>query len=585
MRPSTPRCFAWLTLLPSLFGMVGQVSGTTHVVTFGGGGTPNHNQISLEKNVLYFTRVLADLGLGSVPHEVYFADGGVSSNSLQYRLPEDDVQKLAKLLGSLMLNNNKTDLRYRRVELPKVLGPASPQGIAEWFDTVGKLLKPGESLMFYFTGHGGPDLTSPSGPRNTTMHVWGGGGYPMTQFVAQLDKLDPAVPVTLVMVQCHSGGFANVIYNNGDHKKGFSKHLRCGFFATTAPRLAAGCTPDIDEEDYQEFSTFFFEALCGRTRTGKSVAKPDYDGDGVTSYTDAFTYVLLTSNTIDIPMTTSDQLLRDKSRVRKSRNEQVADLLPRNATWSQLLSHATPAQKAALEGLAQELELDGEDRLTRAQELATKLDTERQNLARSSRPLRPSTQETPAPQAVPAAPGEHSQHDQHSQHEQPSQPDQPSQPSETTEEQPESQPESQPATQSRNRDFNRRLTTAANRLRTAVGLRWPELAVPYHPDAPRLLEAQGAEIRKLIESHPAYKDFQEAVSQRDASINRQRELERKWVKCQRLLERGQTVILAANLPKVADAGVVEHYRKLLQLENQTLASERAPGVPRSAAAD
>ena len=34
----------------------------THVVTFGG-GPPSHNQISLERNVAYFRRVLDVLGL------------------------------------------------------------------------------------------------------------------------------------------------------------------------------------------------------------------------------------------------------------------------------------------------------------------------------------------------------------------------------------------------------------------------------------------------------------------------------------------------------------------------------------------
>ena len=55
---------------------------------------------------------------------------------------------------------------------------------------------------------------------------------------------------------------------------------RCGFFATVHDRKAAGCTADIDEANYQEYSTYFFAALRGKTRTGTPITPPDYDGDG-----------------------------------------------------------------------------------------------------------------------------------------------------------------------------------------------------------------------------------------------------------------------------------------------------------------
>ena len=44
------------------------------------------------------------------------------------------------------------------------------------------------------------------------------------------------------MVQCFSGGFANVIFEGGDPEKGLAAHSRAGFFATVNNRLAAGCT-------------------------------------------------------------------------------------------------------------------------------------------------------------------------------------------------------------------------------------------------------------------------------------------------------------------------------------------------------
>ena len=202
-------------------------------------------------------------------------------------------------------------------------------------------------------------------------------------FTQQLDKLDPAVDVTLIMVQCHSGGFANVLYKNGDPAKGFSPTPRCGFFATTAPRLASGCTPVVNEDDYQDFSTHFFAALSGQTRTHKPVEKPDYDAKGWTSFADAFTYVLLNDDTIDIPVITSDQLLRDFSHYRGKNDS--ADLLDDNSPYSQMLATASPSQKGALDGLSAQLKLTGEDRMAQARTLSTQLQSQRDALRRPRR--------------------------------------------------------------------------------------------------------------------------------------------------------------------------------------------------------
>jgi len=350
----------------------------THILTFGGGPTPDYNQISLEKNIQYFQHVLADLGLAQIPHDIYFADGGSPHQIVQYEAPEDPAQTLTVDLAYL-LDDVDFDERYEPVSLPHLQGPSTPTALTAWFNTTGKSLHADDHLLFYFTGHGGDDRFH----QNTTMEMWNSPPVKVHDLIRNLDTLDPAVDVTLIMVQCHAGGFANVIYTDGDPKKGFSNHPRCGFFATTAPRLAAGCTPEMNEDDYQDFSTHFFAALSGKTRTGKPVQKPDYDHKGFTSFTDAFTYVLLNDDTIDIPMTTSDQLLRDFSHYRTS--EETTDLLESNARYSDILAAANPAQQAALDGLSTQLALTGDDRIAKARALAADLEQQRNVLARAFR--------------------------------------------------------------------------------------------------------------------------------------------------------------------------------------------------------
>ncbi|WP_165246546.1 hypothetical protein [Paludisphaera soli] len=527
-----------LGLLGILVATASAAQAGTHVTTFGG-GPPSHNQISLERNVAYFRRVLAGLGLGGVRHDIYFGDGG-AGNTVQRRLPEGDDQRLAKALGLILFNDADADMRYSRVDIPDLVGPSSAANLDAWFEQVGRALPPGERLLFYFTGHGGPDPKGGDKPRNTNLVMPGEpNAYPMERFVGQLDAMSPDVEVTLVMVQCYSGGFANVIYNEGDPARGFARHPRAGFFSTIASRTAAGCTPDIAEEDYHEFSTSFFEALAGETRTGRAVTRPDFDGDGRTSYAEAFAHVLLSSDTIDLPTTTSDRLLRDKSRFARAEDGPAQGLLPQDAPWSTVIAAASPPERAALEGLSQLLGLDGEDRLTRARAKAKAIDPSR-NTGRG----RGRNQPRDRPEAAQAEP------------------------------EPESfdrEPTAQAPTEGGRRGGP---GPAAGRLRSALADRWPELTVPLHPDAPRILAEQGGEIRRFLEAQPDYRAFAGRLARRPAPGPD--DPERRWVKYQRLLDRADSVILGANLARINDPEALGVFRRLVELEARTLGPDRPP---------
>jgi hypothetical protein len=482
------------------------LSAQTRIVTFGGGSQADHNEISLEKNISFLRQTLADLGLGDRPHDVYFADAGASDSSVQYKIELDDDQAWIDFLAEVFAQDRIADIRYRRVELDRLAGPSNLRSLRRWFDTTGKSMRATDRLLFYFTGHGGADDDRGARPpRNTTLSMWDSPSCTVRQFERELDKLDQQVQVTLVMVQCHAGGFANVIYNDADPGKGFSKHSRCGFFATSATRMSAGCTPEIDEEDYEDFSTYFFAALSGRTRTGKPLEKPDYDGDGQTSLTDAFTHVVLVSNTIDIPRTTSDQLLRDKSRFRTS-GEDGTDLLPRDPSFQTVIELATPAQKACLQGLCQRLELSGDGVLAQARQQASRIERERRSLTRQ-----------------------------------------------------------------RQRG-NRQRTAARNRLRDALAQRWPELNGSWKPQRPAILRSDLKGVVDFVASQKTYKDFKAIDDRVQNAHDRDDELEMGWVKLQRLLERGEIVVLAANLEKVADKESIDAYRALIRRENLTPAS-------------
>jgi hypothetical protein len=442
--------------------------------------------------------------MGQCKHDIHFADAGSSDRAVQYKIELTDQQGWMDFLASLFGQGRVPATGYRRVELENLAGPSNLQTLRRWFDTTGHFLRPADGVIFYFTGHGGADEDRRADPpRNTTLSMWDSPACTVRQFESELDKLDPDVQVTLVMVQCHAGGFANVIYNDADPSKGFSRHNRCGFFATSATRLAAGCTPEIDEEDYEDFSTYFFAALSGRTRTGKPVQKPDYDNDGTTSLTDAFAYVLLVSNTIDIPRTTSDQLLRDKSRYRAAGDTDLR-LLPRDASYEKVLELATPAQRACLEGISHELDLSGDDRLGQARQLASRVERDRRSNTRQRQRV------------------------------------------------------------------SRQRAAARNRLRDVLAQRWPELNGSWKPQPPAIIRKDQRVVIDFITSQPAYKEFQDLDDRVQSALDRDDELETRWVKLQRLLERGEVVVLAANLEKVADVESIQTYHVLIERENKPL---------------
>jgi hypothetical protein len=528
------RCLFAACILGSL--VPGFAQAADHFLTIGGGDSPAKNQASLEKNVLYLRRILADLKVPAERHDVLFADGNDEGRDLQFHDEKAELPRVNVLLAELFPQRTGgwIGLQYRSHALGHVRGPSTRKVVEEWFEQVGpKLSAADDRLIIYFTGHGG--VGAEPAPRNTTMALWENQELKVTDLTALLDKLPPELPVVLIMVQCHSGGFADVIFKDaqfGNKLDGLSGANRCGFFATVPEREAAGCTSDIDEENYREYSTYFWAALYGKTRTGEEVKPtPDYDGDGRVSFAEAHAYVQITSDTIDIPVSTSDNFLRAFSITGSDRPQRFAGrpgmrrgatrpaapvpppaptsrpagLLTPELNFAQLLERATPAQRAVIEGLSNPLELWGNDRMRSARALADRLSRERQELERQKGKLRS--------------------------------------------------------------DAN----GLRNQIRAAVSKRWPELSTAWHPEVQRILREEADVVVKAIEGHPSYAKWDESTRIADELDEKSRTLERKWVKCQRFIRAVEDVALAENLPKIVPPEVVERYGKLLAAESETLA--------------
>lgn len=323
------------------------------VMIVGGGPNPDHNQVAIESNVRYVSRLLPP----DSRRTALFADGDINNPTVLY---VDDVKALPaeqEVLALLTQGNDHTFTAYGHYRKPNVGGsldgPSNKQSVARQMELISQETPPPRSsLLLYFTGHGSPQNNNLD---NNYYDLWGrGGALSVRELADQIAHLPPDLPVAVVMVQCFSGAFGNLLFEGGDPNKDYIDRDLVGFFATTKNRMAAGCTPAVNEADYHDFTSYFFAALTGQDRLGRKVTGADYDRNGHVSMDEAFCYTLIHDDSIDVPVCTSDVLLRHDVPFKE---EEIAQ-----TRYSNLKKWATRAQKAALDGLSAKLNLTGEDR-------------------------------------------------------------------------------------------------------------------------------------------------------------------------------------------------------------------------------
>jgi hypothetical protein len=346
----------------SLLGLSSRAAARDVFLTIGGGPSAESNQASIEKNVLFYGRLLDEQNIPATLHSIFFADGSAAGKDVQAK-DVDAVPKANRLMAEFFGSESDLGLHYRNNEVPGVLGASTRENIQKWFSDSGSKLQSGDRLILYVTAHG--ERSDDRGnPYETSIMLWNDEKLTVTDLVGLLDTLPEGVSVVAVMVQCYTGGFARIFYDKADPERGISKQSRCGFFATVHDRAAAGCTPDVDETTYVEYSTYFWEALAGRTRTGKSIVAPDYDADGRVSLIEAHAYTVLKADTIDLPLTTSSEFLSVESQFE---DDGHPELLPEDAPYDDILKLATPVERTVLEGLSKQLALTGTGRIETAE--------------------------------------------------------------------------------------------------------------------------------------------------------------------------------------------------------------------------
>ncbi len=497
---------------------------TAQILILGGGYSASGNQISLESNIKYFRRIKSSLKLNNKVTHTYFADGKDPGRDIQFFDPNFVIPEINLIMAELFGNSNGLAHQYRSNQL-KPDGTSSIQTVDRWF----KLLKNSDPLdksIFYFTGHGGKGESKKL--FNTSLYLWNNAKIRVSEFVKKIETLPKEKPVIVFMVQCYSGGFSNIIFKDGDPQKEFIDRPTAGFFSTLQSRVAAGCTPDIREENYHEYSTYFWEALSGKSRLGQKISKPDYDEDGKTSLLEAHSYVSINSNTIDVPIKTSDTLLRKyfagadpEDQAKKEKKGVLEKYLPKliltdqNKTSSikrldqikksDFLQWAIPEERAVLASLSDYLKLKEEYPVNEIKKLEESFKKEREAIEK----------------------------------------------------------EKKKSTDQKNK--------YREELRKKIRGLYPEVSNPYHPIVTQILSSEKAEsIINIANQNDSWEKLMHEKSKIKSFGDQKFLIEKKEVKLIRLMRCLENIRMFHALDKVCNPKQIKNFEQILSLERLTL---------------
>ncbi len=306
-----------------------------------GGGVPSSNAVAHEKNVRFVEDTLQRRGIAAGRIRSLVASGTRTVPEVAYRKPIEGERWELYALDRLFGDGN-ADLEYRPARLGKGAGRANRDGVLTGLRASLKGLTEGASLLVYVTDHGGGG--EPYGDDNY-MVLWRNEKLTAGEYRQAVNDHHKRGRVVSVMAQCFSGAFSSSMY--GPETRTLAAPDRCGFFATTSDRVSAGCTPELSEADYDDYTTRFFAALGGRRRTGEPAEAADYDGDGSVSYAEAHAYALGASETLDVPVRTSEVFLEEAGvpQVKQWKAALAAASAPDRAAWMRIAARLRLAEE------------------------------------------------------------------------------------------------------------------------------------------------------------------------------------------------------------------------------------------------
>jgi thiol-disulfide isomerase/thioredoxin len=258
------------------------------VLMINGGGQRFQNYQSHLLHLRELFDLLLASGLSSDQVSLFSADGPDPAPDLAVR--DQSVLDAWMIDGTGLGRSLDPRTRYVNSSLDGAdLKPATKAALRKWFATASERLRPGDTLLLYVTDHG---TKNPEDTTDNQITLWGKGeNLSVSELRALIAQLDAGVHVVTLMSQCYSGAFANLMY--GQPERVEPRANICGYFSSTAQRPAYGCYPENYGKENVGHSFRFIDALRGGS-----------------SFPNAHRQVLVTDQTPDVPLKTSDVYLR-----------------------------------------------------------------------------------------------------------------------------------------------------------------------------------------------------------------------------------------------------------------------------------
>jgi hypothetical protein len=320
-----------------------------YALIVGGGPDQKSNAAQIEGHVRFMAEILP----ATAKHAVLFADGKAESASVAYAdlSPVADAKRALAVLLSDDGMDEPLLTRAPKLGIP-MDGPSRLQELRRAFTKLSaQVAAQPAPLLLYFAGHGTQNAQK---EEDTQYDLWNGEELKVRDLAAEIARLPRSAPIVLMMAQCFSGAFADVLFRNADPKGALMEQSVVGFFSARKDREASGCSYATGAADYQDFSSYFLGALCGHDRFGNAISGADFDANGSATLHEAFCYALIHDDSSDTPVCTSDVFLK--------RFAPLSDAMIYSAPYDETWRSATAAQRAALDALSEKLGLSGEGR-------------------------------------------------------------------------------------------------------------------------------------------------------------------------------------------------------------------------------
>ena len=164
-------------------------------------------------------------------------------------------------------------------------GAGTKQALEDAIDDLKPKLKQDDLLLIHTNNHGGHDGTE------SYLCTYSGSDYMASDFATKLGELPAFSDLIVMMEQCHSGGFNDLVIESSTAER------------TT---FAAACTEgknSIGGADFDPFARDWISAFAGADPYGASlVSDPDYDSSGKISAREAFAYADDVHHSYDSPV-------------------------------------------------------------------------------------------------------------------------------------------------------------------------------------------------------------------------------------------------------------------------------------------